>query len=136
ENFNFDTNTATATSSWCYNDESTNCNTYGKLYTWDAASQLAPEGWGLPTQGHWQTLFNEVENNTANLVNGEFQSLPGGARTTVGNFIFNGTYGYYWTSTPVTEGYYYFRFDETEGFGANGVSDIGASVRLIKLQTP
>ena len=134
ENFNFDTNTATATSSWCYDEQSANCDTYGKLYTWEAASQVVPEGWGLPTQGDWQTLFNEV--STANLVNGEFQSLPGGVRTTGGNFIFNGTYGYYWTSTPVAEGYYYFRFDETEGFGGNGVSDIGVSVRLIKLQTP
>ncbi|WP_343799567.1 FISUMP domain-containing protein [Gaetbulibacter jejuensis] len=136
ENFNFDTNTATSTSSWCYDEESANCETYGKLYTWEAASQLPPEGWGLPTQEHWQTLFSEVENSTAELVNGEFQSLLGGARTVEGNFIFKGTYGYFWTSTPAAEGYHYFRFNETEGNGGVVVSDVGVSVRLIKLQTP
>uniref|UniRef100_UPI00272A3CB4 FISUMP domain-containing protein n=1 Tax=Flavobacterium sp. J27 TaxID=2060419 RepID=UPI00272A3CB4 len=137
ENFNFDTNTATATSSWCYNDESTNCDTYGKLYTWDAASQLAPEGWKLPTQGDWQVLFNEVGINVAHteLMNGDFQALLAGHRRDDESFGNFGHRGYYWSSTVgnETNEYYLYAIGNSNFSEGTANNNFALSVRLIKI---
>ena len=139
ENFNFNTNTATETTSWCYNDVAANCDTHGRLYTWEAASQVAPEGWGLPTQGHWQVLINQVGENVAHieLINGEFQSLLGGLRTDNGIFTNSGVWGYYWTSTSGTidGGHYLYSISNGSISQGQGVLNDAVSVRLIKLQS-
>ena len=74
--------------SWCYSNDASNCEIYGRLYTWAAAMDSAglvdpagagvgcgygkicgvsgsvrgicPEGWHLPTYEEWQTLFTAV----------------------------------------------------------------------------
>ena len=81
ENLNYKTD-----SSFCYENEETNCTKYGRLYTWVAAMDSAgtwttngkgcgynktcspiypvrgvcPEGWHLPTLTEWNTLFTAV----------------------------------------------------------------------------
>jgi uncharacterized protein (TIGR02145 family) len=67
-------------SSMCYDNEPTNCATYGRLYDWamamylpascnsnSCASQIStkhkgvcPTGWHLPTQAEWNELSNSV----------------------------------------------------------------------------
>ena len=73
-------------SSWCYENKSSNCSKYGRLYTWAVAMDSAgtwsangkgcgygktcsptypvrgvcPTGWHLPTQTEWNTLFAAV----------------------------------------------------------------------------
>jgi len=56
--------------SWCYNNNSSNCSTYGRLYTWDAAMSgspssegnpsgvqgACPAGWHLPSDSEWTQL--------------------------------------------------------------------------------
>ena len=42
--------------SWDYNNDPSNSNTYGKLYTWSGAASAAPAGWHLPTDDEWKTL--------------------------------------------------------------------------------
>ena len=82
ENLNFD-----VTGSYCYDDESSNCEEYGRLYTWSAAMDSAaifssngkgcgkgkicfptypvrgvcPSGWHLPSYGDWSTLLSAVD---------------------------------------------------------------------------
>ena len=49
--------------SWCFENDSTNCLTYGRLYTWAAAvdSQgICPEGWHLPNKSEWELLVETV----------------------------------------------------------------------------
>ena len=74
--------------SWCYDDELENCDKYGHLYTWAAAIDsvklatdaehplkcgdgkacylpskvqgICPEGWHLPNEEEWNTLFDAV----------------------------------------------------------------------------
>jgi len=50
---------------YCYNDNITNCTTYGGLYLWDEMMQyvttestqgICPEGWHLPSDNEWKTL--------------------------------------------------------------------------------
>ena len=42
--------------SFCYNDDETNCDIYGKLYTWKAAMTACPDGWRLPNDEDWYQL--------------------------------------------------------------------------------
>jgi len=42
--------------SHCYKDVDSNCLTYGRLYTWDAAFENSPPGWHLPTDDEWKQL--------------------------------------------------------------------------------
>ncbi|MGM9985270.1 MAG: fibrobacter succinogenes major paralogous domain-containing protein, partial [Fibrobacter intestinalis] len=46
--------------SYCYDNEATNCQKYGRLYTWAAAMQACPEGWHLPSEAEWETLITAV----------------------------------------------------------------------------
>lgn len=74
--------------SWCYDNNKTKCDEYGRLYTWAAAIDsislandaenpqicgysemctlpdvvqgVCPEGWHLPTKSEWETLFVAV----------------------------------------------------------------------------
>lgn len=89
--YNYDDFTFDSTS-WCYNNDPANCETYGRLYTWAAAlgkteeecgrSQdcgqpsgnirgVCPQGWHLPSRAEWMTLavavdesITEFSNNT------------------------------------------------------------------------
>ncbi len=51
ENLNYETS-----ESWCYDNNSTNCNEYGRLYTWAAALSACPSGWHLPSDNEWKQL--------------------------------------------------------------------------------
>ena len=41
---------------YCYKDKSEHCKTYGKLYSWEAATRACPEGWHLPSDEDWYHL--------------------------------------------------------------------------------
>jgi uncharacterized protein (TIGR02145 family) len=41
---------------WCYNAAEGNCDTYGRLYTWDKAMIACPAGWHLPSDADWKLL--------------------------------------------------------------------------------
>jgi len=51
ENLNYET-----INSWCYNDSVSNCEKYGRLYTWEAALGACPDEWHLPSEGEWVIL--------------------------------------------------------------------------------
>ena len=55
ENLNYDT-----LGSYCFGDDSSKCETYGRLYTWNAAMNACPAGSHLPGIGEWMRLFNDV----------------------------------------------------------------------------
>ena len=89
--------------SWCYNDESDNCDTYGRLYTWDAAVGRAedecgygytcglgsgdirgacPKGWHLPSQSEWEALIVAVDGSiteytSSNTAGSKLKSVTG-----------------------------------------------------------
>ena len=44
----------------CYRDSSKYCDMYGRLYSWDAATKVCPEGWRLPDTTDWTILFDAV----------------------------------------------------------------------------
>jgi uncharacterized protein (TIGR02145 family) len=48
ENLNVETE-----GSWCYDNKESNCEKYGRLYTWNAAKTACPAGWHLPSREEW-----------------------------------------------------------------------------------
>ncbi|MCK4747186.1 MAG: hypothetical protein KAT15_09130, partial [Bacteroidales bacterium] len=56
--------------SFCYDDNSTYCDIYGRLYTWEAAQHVCPEGWHLPSDEEWMVLEKSIglKENTAKRV--------------------------------------------------------------------
>ncbi len=52
--------------SWCYNDNPSNCNIYGRLYDWQTAMIACPQGWRLPSVEDWNSLRNYLISNGFN----------------------------------------------------------------------
>jgi uncharacterized protein (TIGR02145 family) len=131
ENMNYQTG-----NSWCYEDANSNCNKYGRLYTWNAAKTACPSGWRLPSRAEWDGLcqavggvrepdsegrvhwggagkklksssgWNEDGNGTDDF---GFSALPGGYRYTGGGFYEAGDYGNWWAAAEDGSGRAYDR---------------------------
>jgi len=43
-------------SSWCYRDSDSYCDKYGRLYDWENAMTVCPQGWKLPSLRDWDIL--------------------------------------------------------------------------------
>ena len=149
ENLNFDYKVAGASyGNWCYGDSARYCSVTGRLYTWAAAMDTAstgcglgvecavsagrvrgvcPNGWHLPDQMEWETLFTAVGESTAgralratsgwyNNGNGTdafgFSALPSGSRDGGGNFGDAGYKANFWSSS--TEGFWSSSQDYTD----------------------
>jgi uncharacterized protein (TIGR02145 family) len=113
ENLNYNTG-----NSWCYDNNSSNCNTYGRLYDWQTALGACPSGWHLPSDAEWTALTDFLggdsiaggkmkeagtahwflPNNGATNSSG-FTALPGGRRIANGDFNDLAVAAYFWTST-------------------------------------
>jgi uncharacterized protein (TIGR02145 family) len=108
-------NYQTSSGSWCYDNNPSNCNTYGRLYDWSTAMSVCPTGWHLPTRQEWVLLGATAGgSNDAGIFlkstsgwdsdgNGTdtygFSALPGGGRGTDGSFDGAGYGGSWWTAT-------------------------------------
>ncbi len=106
ENLNYAYTLGTAnldSSSFCYDNDPTNCETYGRLYTWSAAMDSAavfsaggkdcgygvtcsasgkvrgvcPEGWHLPDTTEWNELASYVASKTSDGVGYALKSTTG-----------------------------------------------------------
>jgi uncharacterized protein (TIGR02145 family) len=113
------------TGAWCYyENKKSNGTKYGKIYNWYAVNDsrgLAPEGWHIPANAEWQTLFDflggddvagEKMKSTSNWEhNGNgtnesgFTGLPGGGRNVFGSFSSAGYFGDLWSSTEIKAHY-------------------------------
>ena len=76
---------------------------YGKLYTWDVANNICPQGWSLPSTEEWNSLLNVYEGYLfakPHLVYGgdsNFNILYAGYKNTEDEFLDIGTYTGFWT---------------------------------------
>jgi len=142
---------------WAYDGNESNVATYGRLYTWHAATDsrnICPTGWHLPTDAEWTALTTFVGSNPGNQLkeagsshwgssntgannSSGFTALPGGDRYDDGTFHFIGYDGdgYWWSSTE---------YSTSNAWGRNvycgagvvsrygGYKTYGFSVRCIK----
>ncbi len=117
--------------SYCYHNLEANCLTYGRLYDWETAQSICPQGWHLASQSEWEELanyFGGFEVAMSDTVNGDpaksfgqlviggssgFNAMLGGYRIpdmyleTMGNVFSRydrlGISGFYWTDDPYLE---------------------------------
>jgi uncharacterized protein (TIGR02145 family)/uncharacterized repeat protein (TIGR02543 family) len=144
--------------SWCYGENSSNCATYGRLYTWNAAMTACPSGWHLPSNAEWGVLVTAVGGSstagkalkstsgwTSYTSGGQtysgngtdnygFTALPGGYRGSGGGFNIAGYSGYWWSATEGGSGsaygrYMYYSYDDVRENGDG--KDYGFSVRCV-----
>ncbi|NOS91897.1 MAG: hypothetical protein HOP30_08240 [Cyclobacteriaceae bacterium] len=137
--------------SFCHADSS-NCQLYGRLYTWKAAMEgcrALGDGWRLPTNEEWQNMAkqyggiicdSEDEGKAAyiNLSEGGsagFNALLAGNRQPNGDYQRLAAHGFYWTATESdsTEAWFYNFAKEATLLNHHTGSKLRAiSVRCIK----
>jgi len=135
---------------WAVGGNESNVATYGRLYTWFAATDsrnICPTGWHLPTDAEWTTLITFLGGedvaggklkesgtthwkspNTGATNSSGFTSLPVGNHWPEDNLFTNdGTYIFYWSSTDATGNAYngwqwflYIKFDGSFAAMSNG----------------
>ena len=140
--------------SWCYDDDSSNCDKYGKLYDWETATAVCPAGWHLPTRVEWGELGQAAGGERKTFYNGTvdwygaggklkskagwikdngsdnygFSALPGGEWCDPGvGFTHIGYLGKWWTASErETSKVYclYIMGYNNNNRGNNGVSDV------------
>ena len=111
----------------CYDNEDDKCEKYGRLYEWDDAIRLCPDGWHLPTRNEWNTLISYVGENASKKLKAKsddwkdkkgtddygFGALPGGYKTDVFEKINYATD--WWTATEQDDYISYEIFMEGDG---------------------
>ena len=147
ENLNYKTS-----DSYCYNNNEGMCKKYGRLYKWDAARKACPNGWHLPSDDEWNTLWTAVggtgtagtklksKSGWYNNGNGTdsfgFAVLPAGYRGIYGSFYGEGGLAIFWSSSE-SNSYnaynWYFLYDRDDvGRNYDGNKDDGFSVRCLR----
>lgn len=142
---------------YCYNNNPSNCTTYGGLYDWNeamgyvttaGAQGICPPGWHIPTNEQLQALFTAVGGNSNALKaigqgtgNGTgtnssgFSALLAGFRSSNGVFSNLGNYAYFWSSSEYSTGDahdMYLGLSDSDISFSNDGKDYGFSIRCAK----
>ena len=146
------------TGAWShYNNDSQYEKTYGKLYNWNAVSDarnICPIGWHVPTDLEWTILTDylaanghkgtegtalksassrsEERNGTDNY---GWNGLPGGYRSSNGDFGSVGNSGYWWSSSQSSTDdawYRYLYYSADDVYRGFDDKNFGFSVRCLR----
>ena len=102
-----------------YEKSDDNLDTYGYLYDWKTAQNIAPEGWHLPSESEWKALMEYLgvhpgsqlkeegtkhwQTPNADATNtSQFNALPGGGNFD-GEYLMMGRKGFFWSSTEIND---------------------------------
>lgn len=110
-----------------YDNDENNATEYGRLYNWYAISDnryITPPGWHIPTDAEFTTLINYLGGeslaggklkesglehwlspNTGATNESGFTALPGGNRANDGNFNYQQSNAFFWSSTELSTNY-------------------------------
>lgn len=140
---------------WAYNGDENNVSTYGRLYTWYAATDsrgICPSGWHVPGNSESDDLTNFLGGtslsgdklketgiihwkspNTATNETG-FTAVPGSERNNIGQFGGIGQSYYWWNYNSFNDAGGYFRLlsweSSGEGYGY-AVNQSGMAIRCV-----
>jgi uncharacterized protein (TIGR02145 family) len=131
-----------------------NYSTYGVLYNWEAAKNVCPTGWHLPSDSEWTELtdylggesvsggklketgtthWNNPNEGTTNETG--YTALPGGSRHGSGTFIGVGINGSWWSATESDTDYALYRgmyYGDSSVYRIDFSKDVGFSVRCVR----
>lgn len=151
ENLNY----SSSSGSWCYDDQESNCNIYGRLYDGYSAKTACPAGWHLPSDSEWNALISflggkkvaggkmketgtthwDSHNVGANNSSG-FTALPGGLRSGSSySFKSLGDWGCFWSSAKGSgskAGVWDLIYLSAKVYQGNDIKTAGYSVRCLK----
>ena len=130
--------------SWCANKlvsplESV-CDSYGRLYTWEAALRICPAGWRLPSKQDFELMIGYLgldgESIHRELLDGSIgfnYQLSGYRRNATGGFHYIDLLGPLWSSTSIrrTRAYEFSSIPRTTKM-RSGLKVDGYAVRCIK----
>lgn len=134
-----------------YEDNQSNLATYGYLYDWNTAQNIAPEGWHVPSKAEWEALYKSLGQDPAGQLKEEgtnhwqapnskatnstkFTALPGGGNFD-GDYLMLGRKGFFWTSDEISDNNAYALTLENDNSGISwysGTKVRGLSVRCLK----
>ena len=138
QNLNFET-----PDSWCYELQDSDCDKWGRLYTWDAGMIACPEGWHMPDDQEWMNLisyYGGIHYAGEHLKVGggsDFNALMSGYHDKEGFFGKGGVSSYYWSSTEQNKDYASFKgiYSQVDNVGTYTYTKAdGLSVRCVKDQ--
>lgn len=155
ENLNYQTS-----ESMCYEDKPENCEKYGRLYDWNEAVTVCPEGWHLPSKEEFEELeklagqkagdideagtvlksttgWKNEDGKSGNGINGlGFGALPAGYYDSgYGRFDSEGNFAGFWSSTEYNSSnayYLYLGFYRERAYVYHHRKDRAFSVRCVK----
>ena len=88
----------------CYEYEDENCDVYGRLYQWSAATEICPEGWHLPSDTEWGQLMTFSGSTPGReLKDSGFNKFSAGSITPSGGFQNIDDNAYFWSADESTE---------------------------------
>ncbi|MCX6303824.1 MAG: T9SS type A sorting domain-containing protein [Bacteroidetes bacterium] len=149
----------------CYDNNLSNCTTYGGLYQWNelmqsGAQAVCPAGWHVPSDSEWQWLATILAGsaggkmkttgtieggtglwhapNTGATNSSGFTALPGGRKDDAGNFVGLGSNAFFFSTTPWWYCCAYFRqlnYDGEELYQSWTYLSQSLSVRCLKNTT-
>ncbi len=128
---------------------------FGRLYCWEVAKEVCPDGWHLPSDAdwtlladhlggeavaggimkemstYWVSLHEEASNKSG------FSALPGGLleKPTDGSYPYMGEMGFFWSTQEKSRSDAWFRYVKYDGTllkAGSGDKENGMSVRCLK----
>lgn len=147
ENLNF----VPSGNSWCFNDEAANCEYYGRLYPFEVAKTVCPEGWHLPQKEELASLISFLGDNPGAKMksiagwfsegNGDnsshFNAIPGGFRFGNGDFSSLTVGAHFWSASEYSEQtswHMSLYFRNGEATWTSDDRNMGFSVRCLKTE--
>jgi|GEM_PF-2648439 len=98
ENLNYN-----ASGSVCYNNQASNCTTYGRLYSHETAQTVCPSGWHLPSGVEWDMLMTAIGGGLT--AGTKLKAKSGWNWNEKDNISGNGTDNYGFSALPGGRGY-------------------------------
>ena len=117
----------------CPKNVPANCDTYGRLYTWDAAYAYCPTGWHLPTMAEYEDL--KMYDGTS-VMSQYFNVQKAGWRLSTGEWYELNQYMEVWTATHAssqnTAQSFYIYYDDISFYSSYYSKAYQMSVRCVK----
>jgi len=70
----------------CYDNKDANCEIYGRLYEWDDAIRICPDGWHLPAKAEWDALIRAAGSDAGKKLKSASNEWGNGAGTDIYGF--------------------------------------------------